>query len=89
MDITQTKDQKIAVAAQKMARSEAFSEVLKLTSEQWAAFLAKMDEGGVEDCLLLLKEEDEMYRGIEEKCHRRHEANKKRLLSRLTSKDGH
>lgn len=88
MDTTQTKAQKIAVAAQKLAHSEAFGEILKLTSEQWANFLAKMDEEGVENCLLLLKEEEEMAREIEEKRHRRHEANKKRLLSKLTSQNG-
>lgn len=88
MDTTQTKAQKIAVAAQKLAHSEAFSEILKLTPQEWANFLAKMDEEGVENCLLLLKEEDEIYREIEEKRHRRHEANKKRLLGKLTTKNG-
>lgn len=84
---TQTKDQKIAVAAFKMSQSPAFSDVLKLSSQQWAHFLSELDEQGVEDCLLLLKEEEETYREIEEKRHRRHETNKKKLLSMLTPKN--
>jgi hypothetical protein len=83
VDSTQTKSQKIAVAAQKMSLSPAFGEVLKLSPEQWAAYLSRLDESAVEDCLLLLKEEADTDREVEEKRHRRHEANKKKLLSRL------
>ena len=87
MATTQTKDQKIAVAAYKMSQSPAFGEVLKLSSQQWAHYLSNLDEQGVEDCLLLLKEEEETYREIEEKRHRRHESNKKKLLNSLTPKN--
>ncbi len=88
MTTPQTKAQKIAVAAQKMSVSPAFSEVLKLDASQWSAYLSRLDEQGVEDCLLLLKEESETYDEIEKKKHRRHEANKQKLLSLLSSKDG-
>lgn len=87
MATTQTKDQKIAVAAYKMSQSAAFSEILKLSPDQWAHYLSNLDEQGVEDCLLLLKEEEDTYREIEEKRHRRHEANKKKLLGLLTPKN--
>ncbi len=88
MTTPQTKAQKIAVAAQKMSVSPAFCELLKLEPAQWAAYLSHLDEQGVEDCLLLLKEESETYDEIERKKHNRHEANKKKLLALISSKDG-
>lgn len=88
MSSVPSKAQKIAVAAQKMSKSPAFEDFMKLNPEQWSHFLSQLDESAVEDCLLLLKEEAETYQEIEVKRHRRHEANKKKLLSLLTPKNG-
>lgn len=88
MNSSQTKAQKIAIAAHKMAKSPAFEDFMKLSPDQWSHFLSQLDESAVEDCLLLLKEEAETYHEIELKRHKRHEANKKKLLGFLTPKNG-
>ena len=83
MPTAQNKKQKIEEAAKKMAASPAFSDFMTLKPEQWAVFLSNIDEQGVEDCLLILKEEADTYDEIEKKAAKRHEVNKTKLLHRL------